>query len=93
MDKDRNMRAAEVLHRLDRLGAIQLAVLASKAAEIQGIASVDVPDDGYQICYPFYVHIGPRQDLDLVSVVAQVQKLGFEVSPANIQTKAQTAKV
>ena len=92
MEKDRNAHAAEVLHRLDQMGAIKLAVLASKASEIQGIAGVSLDDDGYQICYPFYINVGPRHDIDLVSVAAQLQQLGFELNP--VQTaKVQTAKV
>src|SRR5262245_16671808 len=78
--QDRDTRAAEVLRRLDEIGAIKLDVLVSKSAEIQGIVggfSALDPED--LICYPFMVHIGPRQDIDLVSVANQVRQLGFEL--------------
>lgn len=77
--------AAQVLHRLDEIGAIKLDVLVAKAAEIQGIAGAALDDDDHNICYPFYIRIGPRQDLDLVSVAAQVQQLGFELKRIGIK--------
>ena len=83
MEKDRNTLAAEVLRRLDEIGAIKLDVLASKASEIQRTAGVAL-DDGDNICYPFYVRIGPRRDIDLVSVAGQLQQLGFELRRANV---------
>ena len=67
-DKERAVHAAEVLHRLDALGAVKLSVLVSKSAEIGGIVGTSLDDDGWQICYPTYIHVGPRQDIDLVSV-------------------------
>jgi hypothetical protein len=90
--KHRNAHAAEVLRRLDEIGAISLGVLVSKSAEIQGIAGVtlDEPEDG--ICLPHYLHVGPPpRDFDLVSVVTQLRDLGFEVRPLNLkQVGAQT---
>ena len=85
MDKERTVHAAEVLRRLDEIGAIKLDVLASKAAEIQavaGVSSIDDPERG--ICYPFYIRIGPRHDLDLVSVASQLKQLGFELKRVNL---------
>jgi len=77
---DRSGHASEVLRRLDEIGAIKLDVLVSKSAEISnivgGVRGLD-PEDG--ICYPFVVRIGPRHDLDLVSVSNQLRQLGFEL--------------
>ncbi|MFN7995723.1 MAG: hypothetical protein U0Q18_19085 [Bryobacteraceae bacterium] len=86
MDKDRNVHAAEVLRRLDEIGAIKLDVLASKAAEIQSVAGVAIDDDDHGICYPFYIRIGPRHDVDLVSVAAQLKQLGFELKRSAVQS-------
>lgn len=87
--KDRNTHAAEVLRRLDSIGAIKLDVLVAKAAEIQAIVGSSVADDidDHGICYRFYIRIGPRRDLDLVSVAAQVQELGFNLTRAGTQIK------
>ena len=75
---DRNVQAVEVLRRLDEIGAIKLDVLLERSAEIKSVlASVDVePGD---ICYPFYIRIGPRFDIDLVSVANELRQLGFEI--------------
>jgi hypothetical protein len=81
----RSSHAAQVLRRLDELGAVRLDVLVSKAAEIQGIAGLEL-DDG-DICYPFYIRIGPRADFDLVTVANQVRDLGFELRRIGPQTK------
>ncbi len=85
--KSRNAHAAEVLRRLDEIGAIKLSVLVSKSTEIGGIAGVSLDDDDHGICYPFYIKIGPRSDIDLVSVATQLRQLGFEVTRVNPQTK------
>jgi hypothetical protein len=82
MEKERNAHAAEVLRKLDELGAIKLDVLVAKAAEIQGVAGAAIDDEDHGICYPFYVRIGPRRDIDLVAVAAQVKQLGFELKRA-----------
>lgn len=84
MEKDRNVHAAEVLRRLDEMGAIKLEVLASKASEIQGVAGVSLDDEDHGICYPFYIRIGPRHDIDLVSVASQLKQLGFELKRVNV---------
>lgn len=83
--KNRNTHAAEVLRRLDDLGAIKLDVLVAKSSEIQGIAGFD--DDDHGICYPFYIRIGPRRDLDLVSVASQLRQLGFDLRRIGTQAK------
>jgi hypothetical protein len=74
----RNVQAVEVLRRLDELGAIKLDVLLERSAEIQSVLeSVDVEPG--EICYPFYIRIGPRLDIDLVSVANELRQLGFEI--------------
>ena len=83
----RNVRAVEVLKRLDEIGAIKLDVLLSKSAEIKKIigtsagggGGVALDDDWDRICYPFIIRIGPRDDFDLVSVANELTQLGFEV--------------
>ena len=88
-DKERSVHAAGVLRRLEDLGAVKLNVLVSKSAEIGSIVGATFDDDGYQICYPNYIHVGPRQDIDLVSVANQLRQLGFEITHVNApQTKA-----
>lgn len=87
MDKDSNVHAAEVLRRLDEIGAIKLDVLAAKASEIQSVAGVSLDDDDHGICYRSYIHIGPRHDLDLVSVASQLKQLGFELKRVNAAVK------
>lgn len=91
MEKDRNIHAAEVLRRLDEIGAIKLDVLASKAAEIQSVAGVSLDDDDHGICYPFYLRLGPRSDIDLVSVASQLKQLGFELRRVNVATTSKAA--
>ena len=80
---DRNARAAEVLRRLDEIGAIKLDVLISKSAEIQGIAGVSELDPEDKICYPFMIRVGPRHDIDLVSVATELRQLGFDLKRVN----------
>jgi hypothetical protein len=80
----RNTEAVEVLRKLNDLGAINLEVLISKAAEIKTItgggASAALDDDPeHRICYKHYIRIGPRDEIDLVSVAAELKGLGFEV--------------
>jgi len=85
--KARNANAVQMLRRLNDIGAIKLDVLLSKSAEIKEIVSAGggggaggvMLDDWERICYPFIIRIGPRADLDLVSVVADLRQLGFEV--------------
>jgi hypothetical protein len=91
MEKDRNVHAAEVLRRLDEIGAIKLDVLASKAAEIQSVAGVSLDDDDHGICYPFYLRLGPRSDIDLVSVASQLKQLGFELRRVNVAATSKAA--
>lgn len=81
----RNTQATQVLRRLDEIGALKLDVLLAKASEIQGIAGLD--DDDRGICYPFYVRIGPRADLDLISVAAQLRDLGFDLKRVGQQVR------
>lgn len=73
--------AASVLHALDEIGAISLDKLIGSAEEVRkvvGQLDIDDPDRG--ICYPFVIRIGPRQDIDLVTIAADVKKLGFELN-------------
>lgn len=74
-----NRRAADVLRRLDALGAINLDVMVAKSAEIGAIAGLSELDPEDRICYPFMIRIGPRLDFDLVTVANQVKQLGFEL--------------
>jgi hypothetical protein len=76
---DRNSQAADVLRRLDDIGAIKLDVLLSKSAEIKSITGGLSEVEPGEICYPFMVRIGPRHDLDLVTVANELRQLGFEV--------------
>ncbi len=85
----RNRAAVEVLRRLDELGAIKLDVLLARSAEIGQIISdagggsggggAAMIDEWERICYPFVIRIGPRSELDLVSVAAELKQLGFDV--------------
>jgi hypothetical protein len=88
--RDRNARAVEVLRRLNDIGAINLEVMISKADEIRavtkgggsGSAAFELdPQDA--ICYPFYIKLGPRLDVDIVSVASELRSLGFEVKRLN----------
>jgi len=83
--KRSNTEAIEVLRKLNDLGAINLQVLISKASEIKQISgggSATLDDDPeHRICYKHYIKIGPRDEIDLVSVAAELKGLGFEVRP------------
>ena len=82
----RNAQAVDVLRRLNDLGAINLEVMIAKADQIKAVtngggaggavAELD-PED--RICYPFYIKVGPRLDVDIVSVASELRGLGFEV--------------
>jgi len=72
-------RSVETLRALDKVGAINLDVLISKAAEVQSAlkeAGVDLEPG--EICYRFTMHIGPHFG-DVVSVAAEVERLGFAI--------------
>lgn len=77
--RDHNARAADVLRRLDAIGAINLDVMVAKSKEIGVIAGMSELEPWDNICYPFMVRIGPRLDFDIVSVAEQVKQLGFEL--------------
>ena len=86
--RDHNAHAADVLRRLDALGAINLGVIVEKSAEIAaatGSVSDFDDDPGSKMCYPNYIHIGPRRDFDLVTIASQVKELGFELVPIEIK--------
>ncbi|MDQ2836796.1 MAG: hypothetical protein M3Y42_04360 [Actinomycetota bacterium] len=75
-------RSVEVLHALNRIGAINLDVLLGQAAEVQGaLKEHGITLEPGDICYKFTMHIGPRL-VDLVSVAAEVERLGFTLSRA-----------
>jgi hypothetical protein len=83
---NRSASAVQILRRLNDIGAIKLDVLLSKSAEIKDIVAaggggsgVAELDEWDRICYPFVIRVGPRHDYDLVSVVADLRQLGFEV--------------
>jgi hypothetical protein len=87
--KNQTVYAAEVLRRLDELGAIKLDVLVAKSKEIQSIAGI-AREDEPDICYQFYIRVGPpgpRAEFDLVSVASQLKDLGFDISRAKTQLK------
>ena len=79
--------AVQLLRRLDDVGAIKLDVLLSRSAEIKDIVSAGsgggagsvALDEWENICYPFVIRIGPRHDFDLVTVVNELNQLGFDV--------------
>lgn len=86
--KRANTQAIEVLRKLNDLGAINLQVLLSKADQIKAIsggggsgAALELDDPETRICYKHYIKIGPRDEIDLVSVAAELKGLGFEVKP------------
>ena len=87
LKRSRNAGAVQLLRRLDDLGAIKLDVLLSKSAEIKDIVSagsggsgaVAQLDEWDRICYPFVIRIGPREEVDLVTVVNELRQLGFDV--------------
>lgn len=85
----RNVKAVQLLRRLDDIGAIKLDVLLSKSAEIKEIVSAGSGggggamaelDEWERICYPFVIRIGSRHDFDLVTVVDELRQLGFDVN-------------
>jgi hypothetical protein len=83
----RNSSAVRALSKLDELGAIKLDVLLSRSKEIKEIVAAGGGGGGSsmaleeweQICYPFYIRLGPRHEFDLVTVVNDLRELGFEV--------------
>lgn len=91
--RDRNAHAVDVLRRLNDLGAINLEVMIAKADEIKAVTgggggasgAVTELDPEDKICYPFYIKVGPRLDVDIVSVASELKSLGFEVK--RLQTK------
>lgn len=72
-------RSVETLKALDKIGAINLDVLISRAAEVQAVLQeVGVELEPGEICYRFTMHIGPHFG-DVVSVAAEVEQLGFAI--------------
>jgi len=72
-------RSVETLRALDKVGAINLDVLISKAAEVHAVLKeVGVELEPGEICYRFTMHIGPHFG-DVVSVAAEVERLGFAI--------------
>ena len=59
-------------------------MLTLKASEIQGISGMTPDDDDHKICYRFYIHLGPREDIDLLSVASQPKQLGFDLKRVNV---------
>ena len=59
-------------------------MLSSNPDEIPECAAPPPHSAQHGICYPFYIRIGPRQDIDLVSVAAQLKQLGFDLKRANV---------
>ena len=72
-------RSIATLKALEKVGAIDLDVLLSRATEVQGaLKEAGVELEPGDICYKFTVHIGPHFG-DVVSVAAEVQRLGFAI--------------
>ncbi len=72
-------RSIATLKALEKVGAIDLDVLLSKATEVQGaLKEAGIELEPGDICYKFTVHIGPHFG-DVVSVAAEVQRLGFAI--------------
>jgi len=76
---DRNAQAAEVLRRLDEIGAINLDVLIEKSAEIKDITGSIADLEPGDICYKFIIRVGPPRDFDLVTVANDLRQLGFQI--------------
>ncbi len=73
-------RSVEVLHALNKIGAINLDVLLGQAQEVHSaLADQGVRLEPGDICYKFTMHIGPRL-VDIVQVAAEVERLGFSLS-------------
>jgi hypothetical protein len=76
-------RSVEVLHALNKIGAINLDVLLGRAEEVQSVLhNSGVRLEPGDICYKFTMHIGPRL-VDLVQVAAEVERLGFQITRAD----------
>jgi hypothetical protein len=72
-------RSVATLKALEKIGAINLDVLLSRANEVQGaLKEAGVELEPGDICYQFTMHIGPHFG-DVVSVAAEVQRLGFAI--------------
>ena len=75
-------RSIATLKALEEVGAINLEVLLSKAAEVQGaLRTAGIELEPGDICYKFTMHIGPHFG-DVVGVAAEVQRLGFAIERA-----------
>lgn len=71
--------AAAALKALDEIGAISLDKLVGSAQEVRNALAGHAFLEPGDICYPFIIRIGPRQDFDLVTVAEQMKQLGFEL--------------
>jgi hypothetical protein len=72
-------RSVATLKALEKVGAINLDVLLSRASEVQGaLKEAGVELEPGDICYKFTMHIGPHFG-DVVGVAAEVQRLGFAI--------------
>lgn len=72
-------RSVATLQALEKVGAINLDVLLSKAGEVQdALEAAGVEIEPGEICYRFTMHIGPHFG-DVVGVAAEVQRLGFAI--------------
>lgn len=78
--------AARVLQQLHQMGAINLDVMVEKAAEIRTITAAgsgpyfDDDEPWYRMCYQHYIHVGPSNLIDLVSVADKVSQLGYRLT-------------
>jgi len=72
-------RSVATLKALEKVGAINLEVLLSRASEVQtALKDAGVELEPGDICYKFTMHIGPHFG-DVVGVAAEVQRLGFAI--------------
>jgi ABC-type tungstate transport system permease subunit len=72
-------RSVATLKALEKVGAINLDVLLTRANEVQSaLKDAGVELEPGDICYKFTMHIGPHFG-DVVGVAAEVQRLGFAI--------------
>jgi ABC-type tungstate transport system permease subunit len=72
-------RSVATLKALEKVGAINLDVLLTRADEVQSaLQDAGVELEPGDICYKFTMHIGPHFG-DVVGVAAEVQRLGFAI--------------
>jgi hypothetical protein len=80
MTESRQDRSVTVLQALDKIGAINLEVLLSRADEVRtSLAEAGLELEPGDICYKFTMHVGPRV-FDIVQVAQEFEQLGFKLT-------------